>query len=53
MAKASETDANTRKRQSKPEQIRRAAARRATAQRKLQIIEQLTAGVSVARIALR
>jgi hypothetical protein len=39
------------KTQSNPEQIRRAAARRATAARRLRIIELLAAGTSVARIA--
>jgi hypothetical protein len=37
--------------QSTPERIRRAAAPRATATRKLRIVEQLVAGMSVARIA--
>ncbi|MGO8800981.1 MAG: hypothetical protein ACLQJL_18070 [Roseiarcus sp.] len=51
MAKAADSKSRPAGKQSKPEQIRRAAARRATAQRKLRIVEQLVAGMSVARIA--
>ena len=51
MAKAADSKSRAAKKQSKPEQIRRAAARRATAARKLRIVEQLAAGMSVARIA--
>src|SRR5665213_2986903 len=39
------------KKQSRPERARRIAARRATADRRLRIMEQLTAGASVAHIA--
>jgi hypothetical protein len=52
MTKAAEKRPRASARQSRPEQIRRVAARRETIRRKLRIVEQLTAGVSVARIAL-
>jgi len=51
MAKAADNGTRANRKQSNPEQLRRAAARRATAQRKLRIVEHLVAGMSVARIA--
>jgi hypothetical protein len=49
--KPAANESRAKKKQSNPERIRRAAARRATATRKLRIVEQLVAGMSVARIA--
>jgi hypothetical protein len=51
MAKAADNELRAGKKQSGAEQIRRGAARRATAARKLRIVERLVAGASVARIA--
>jgi hypothetical protein len=51
MVKAADRKSQSANKQSRPEQARRVVARRATAERRLRIIEHLTAGASVARIA--